>query len=171
MAKAEASQQAVDFSRKLYSQKGGEFGVMWSFQALGPIDMAKVSYPLRDVGYPYAVGARSEALLLVNGNPPILDVDELTKLDKPAFEQDPSHRALKQRYPNLDLWDGGRGGTMWEPVREQPDGGQSFDIIYFLNPGPPAGRWLSGAHFLWNFDAKGGFPGTTFAGGVGLLPD
>ena len=46
--------------------------------------MAKVSYPLRDVGYPYAVGARSEALLLVNGNPPILDVDELTKLDKSA---------------------------------------------------------------------------------------
>ena len=83
--------------------------MMWSFQALGPIDMAKVSYPLRDVGYPYAVGARSEALLLVNGNPPILDVDDLTKLDKPALEQDPSYRVLKQRYPNPEL----RGRWTW----------------------------------------------------------
>lgn len=117
---------------------------MPEFLALGPIDMAKVSYPLRDVGYPYAVGARSEALLLINGDPPILDVDDLTKLDKPALEQDPSCRALKRRYPNLELWGAGRGGTIWEPVRKRPDGGQSFDIIYFLNPGRPAGRWLSG---------------------------
>jgi hypothetical protein len=171
MAKAGAPDEAVQFSRQLYRENGGEFGVMWRFQTLGPVDMAKVFYPLRDVEYKYAVGARNYALLLVNGDPPIIDVDNLKKLDKHGMEQDGTYQLLKRRFPDLELWGGGRGGTMWEPVHKRPDGGQSFEIYYVLNTGRPAGGWMSGADFNWNFDANGNFLGTKFTGGVGLLPD
>ena len=171
MAKADAPDDAVQFSRQLYRQNGGEFGVMWLFKKLGPVDMAYVLYPLRDVGFKYAVGSTRVALLLVNGAPAILDVDDLTMLDRKGLQEDKSFQALRNAYPNLDLWGGGRGGTAWVPVRTRPDGGQTFDIYYALNPGRPAGRWLSGAHFDWNFDASGKFLGTKFTGGVGLLPD
>ncbi len=171
MIEAGAPNDAVQFSRRLFRENGGEFGVMWRFQPLGPVDMAKVFYPLRDVEYKYAVGARDYALLLVNGDPAIVDVDDLKKLDKYGMEQDEGYQFLKKRFPDLELWGGARGGTMWEPVHKRSDGGQSFDIVYVLNPGRPAGRWISGAHFDWNFDATGKFLGTKFTGGVGLLPD
>jgi hypothetical protein len=171
MAQAGAPDDAVRFSRKLFRHNGGQFGVMWRFQSLGPVDMAKVIYPLRDIDAKYAVASRGCALLLVNGDPPIIDVDDLDKLDRHGLEQDGAYQALKLKFPGLELWGGGRSGTMWEPVHKRPDGGQSFDIYYVLNPGRPAGRWVSGAHFDWNFDAAGKFLGATFAGGVGLLPD
>jgi len=171
MAKAGATGEAVEFSRRLYDQNGGEFGFMWSFQKVGPVDMAKVEYPLRDMDYKYAVGSRSEALFLVNGDPPMLDVDDLTKLDKRGMEQDEGYQLLKKNFPGLELWGGARGGTMFDPVEKRPDGGLSFDIYYVLNPGRPAGRWISGANFSWDFDSLGKFVGTRFAGGVGLLPD
>jgi hypothetical protein len=122
------------------------------------------------VDYPYAVGARNYGLLLVNGHPRIVDVDDLKKLDQQGMEQDEMYQRLKQSYPNLELWGWGRGATKWEPVRKRPGGGQSFDIHYVLNPGRPAGRWISGAHFDWNFSANGTFLGTKFSGGIGLLP-
>jgi|HubBroStandDraft_1064217.scaffolds.fasta_scaffold257246_1 hypothetical protein len=171
MAKAGAPSEAVQFSRQLYRENGSEFGVMLRFQALGPVDMAKVFYPQRDVEYKYAVGSRNVALLLVNGNPRIIDVDDLKKLDKHGMEQDDSYQFLMRRFPDLELWGGGRGGTMWETVHKRLDGGQSFDIYYVLNAGRPAGRWTSGANFAWNFDAVGNFLGTKFIGGVGVLPD
>lgn len=53
-----------------------------------------VDDPLRDVEYKYAVGARNYALLLVNGDPPIIDVDDLKKLDKHGMEQDGIYQLL-----------------------------------------------------------------------------
>ena len=171
MVAAGAPVDAVQFSRRLFRYNGGELGVMWRFQPLGPVDMAKVFYPLRDVEAKYAVGSRNYASLLVNGDPPIIDVDDLNKLDKHGLEQDGTYQVLKLSFPGLGIWGGGRSGTMWEPVHKRPDGGQSFDIYYVLNPGRPAGKWVSGAHFDWNFDVAGTFLRTKFAGGLGPLPD
>lgn len=161
MTKADAPRDAMKFCRQLYLEKGGEFGVMWRFQKLGPVDMTKVFYPLRtDDNY---------ALLLVNGDPPIIDVDDLKKLDKHGLEQDEAYQLLKRLHPNLELWGGGRSGTMWDSVHKRADGGQSFDIVYLLNPVRPTSAWVSVAHFNWNFDANGKFLGTEFTGGVGPL--
>jgi hypothetical protein len=172
MAKAGAPDEAVRFSRRLYHENGGEFGVMWRFQALGPVDMAKVFYPLRDMDDKWAVGNRSYALLLVNGSPPIIDVDDFKRLDIHGMEQNKTYQSVKKQFPKLQLWGGGRGGTMFEPVHKRSGGGgQSFDIYYVLNQGRPAGRWMSGAHFNWDFDANGKLRGTRFTGGVGPLPD
>jgi hypothetical protein len=170
MAKAGAPREAIEFSRRLYAQNGA-WGVLWEFQAVGPVDMAKVHYPMRDGERQYAAGARNYGLLLVNGNPAIVDVDDLKQLDQQAMERDEGYQRLKRQFPGLKLWAGARGGTAFEPVTRHPNGGLSFDMNYFLNPTRPAGAWLSGAHFSWNFDATGKFLGTNFTGGAGLLPD
>lgn len=161
MARAGAPLAATRFSRRLLQKNGGEFGVMISFKKLGPVDMAKVLYPLRK--------DENWALLLVNGNPPILDVDDLSKLDMTGMELDGAYRAMKHTHPNLRLRGGGRGGTMWEEARKQPNGGLSFNIMYTLSEESLIGT-TSVARFDWNFDAAGRFLGTKFAGGVGPLP-
>jgi hypothetical protein len=162
MARAGAPPAATRFSRRLLLENGGEFGVMMRFKKIGPVDMAKVLYPFRK--------DQNWALLLVNGNSPILDVDDLSKLDMTGIQLDAGYRAMKRAHPNLQIWGGPRGGSMWETVRKQPNGGLSFDIYYMLNPERPNGRWMSGANFDWNFDATGRFLGTEFTGGVGPLP-
>lgn len=168
MATAGAPPQAVQFSRQLY-QHSKQFGVMYRFQSVGPVDMAQVFYPLRDADFPYAVASMRYGLLLVNGDPPILDIDDLTRLDMRGLEHDKGYQGLKKNFPGLQVWGGGRGGTSWPQVQKS-DGGLSFDIYYVLNPVRPAGSWRSGAHFDWNFDAAGKFLGTKFTGGIGLLP-
>ena len=68
MAKAGASADAVSFTRELYKQSGGEVGIMTGFQPVGPVDFAWITYPLR--------ANTNYGLLLVNGNPPIVNVEE-----------------------------------------------------------------------------------------------
>lgn len=163
MTRAGAPEQAVRFSRQLY-RYNGEFGVLVRFQMLGPVDMAKVFYPLR------AVAPLNYGLLLVNGDPAIIDVDDLTKLDRAGLEEDPEYQLLKHNLGDLKLRGGMREGTAWDLSIKRPDGGQSFDIVYRLTPRPAAGRLFSFAHFSWDFAADGKFLGTRFMGGVGTLP-
>jgi len=61
MAKAGASADAVSFTRELYKQSGGDVGIMTGFQAVGPVDFAWITYPLR--------ANTNYGLLLVNGKP------------------------------------------------------------------------------------------------------
>lgn len=162
MANAGAPADAIRFSRRLCHQSGGEFGIMWGFRKLGPVDIAKVLYPLR--------GSTLHGLLLLNGDPEILDVDDLKRLDRHGLEKDEEYQLLRKDYSTLELWAGDRYGTAWPMARKRKDDGQSFDIYYMLNPVRPVGRWVSGARFDWNFDAQGNFLGTKFTGGVGPLP-
>jgi hypothetical protein len=153
MVRAGAPSAAVQFSRQLLVG-GGDFGVMLSFHRIGPVDMAKVIYPLR------TNKDATQALLLVNGDPQILDVDDLQRLDR---------RGLKRSYPNVQVRGGFRSGTMWEEARRRQDGGVTFVIPYWHIP-QPNGLQLSPAHFEWNFDPAGKFLGTSFLGGMGPLP-
>jgi hypothetical protein len=156
MVRAQAPSAAVQFSRRLLLANGGEFGVMARFQRIGPVDMAKVVYPLR------ADKTANWALLLVNGDPQILDVDDLQRLDM---------QELKWRYPKiLQLGGGGRGGTMWERTRRRQDGGVTFIVPYWPIRQSPNSPQMSSADFEWNFDPAGKFLGTRFVGSIGPLP-
>ena len=118
--------------------------------------MAKVIYPLR------AEKAANWALLLVNGDPQILDVDDLQRLDM---------QELKRRYPKiLQVVGGGRGGTMWERTRRRQDGGVTFIVPYWPTRQSPNSPQMSAADFEWNFDSSGKFLGTRFVGSMGPLP-
>jgi hypothetical protein len=81
MAKAGASADAVSFTRRLYKQNGGQVGIMTGFQTVGPVDFAWITYPLR--------ANTNYGLLLVNGNPSIVNVENLALLDRKTMQQTP----------------------------------------------------------------------------------
>src|ERR1017187_1035558 len=63
MATQGAPGKAVSFSLMLYKESDGQVGIMTAFQNAGPVDMARVLYPLR--------ANDNYGLLLVNGDPKV----------------------------------------------------------------------------------------------------
>ena len=116
MSKAGAPPDSVNFTRAVYQASDGQVAIMTTFDKVGLVDMARVMYPLR--------ANDNYGLLLVNGDPKILDVDDLKKLDRAPMDQNPMYQAVKQKYPNTDLWPDDRSGTNWPQARTLPDGGQ-----------------------------------------------
>ncbi len=127
---------------------------MVDFHKVGPVDVARVMYPLR--------ANENYGLLLINGDPAILDVDDLKKLDRAAMEQNPMYQSVKQKYPATDIWPGDRSGTTWPQVNPLPDGGQQFIVGYPLINGCHACAHVGLALFAWDFDATGKFTGTKY---------
>ena len=154
MPKSGAPADAVSFTRMLYRQSDGQVGIMSAFEKVSPVDVARVLYPLR--------ANDNYGLLLVNGDPAILDVDDLKKLNRAEMEQSPLYQAVKQKYMGTDLWPGDRSGDMWPQAKPLPDGGQQFIIGYPLINGCHACAHVGLARFSWNFDAKGKFLGTNY---------
>jgi hypothetical protein len=154
MSKLGAPGDAVAFTRTLYKQSSGEVGVMTEFHHVGPVDEARVMYPLR--------ANDNYGLLLVNGDPPILNVDDLKQLDRAGMEQSPLYQAVKQKYTQTDLWPGDRSGSTWLQTRPLSDGGVQFLVGYPLLNGCHACKSTGLARFSWNVDAKGKFLGTKY---------
>jgi hypothetical protein len=152
---AGAPAEAVAFTRALYGQGDGQVGIMNAFKNFGPVDVAQVFYPLR--------ANDNYGLLLVNGDPKILDVDDLKKLDRTAMDQDTWYQALKKKYPQVDIWPGDRSaGIPWPRVQQMPDGGIEFIVPYPLINGCHACEHVGAARFGWEFDASGKFLKTVF---------
>ena len=154
MSAAGAPADAVSFTRMLYQQNDGLVGIMTDFKKYGPVDAAQVLYPLR--------ANDNYALLLVNGDPKILDVDDLQKLDRSAMEQNATFQTVKRNYPQMELWPGDRSANPWPKVQPLPGGGTQFLVTYPLINGCHACEHVGFARFGWNFEANGKFLGTTF---------
>jgi hypothetical protein len=157
IAVAGAPPDAVSFTRMLYQQSDGQVGIMSAFKSYGVVDAAQVFYPLR--------ANDNYGLLLVNGDPEILDVDNLKKLDQVAMEQSSGFQALKKKYPQVDVWPGDRSGVSpWPHVQPLPDGGKQFIVSYPLINGCHACARVGTVRFAWNFDVSGKFLQTAFSG-------
>jgi len=156
MDKAGAPADAVDFTRKLYRESHGEFGVMTGFHDEGPVAFAWITYPLR--------ANTNYGLLLVNGTPRIVNVEDLKRLDLTTMKQSPQFQDVKQQFPNVDIWPGDRDGKIWPSSQVVPDGAIQFTVGYPLRNGCHACANAGQAVFNWNFDAAGKFIGTTFEG-------
>jgi len=154
MSVSGAPARAVSFTLMLYRQSDGQVGIMIAFEKVGPVDVARVLYPLR--------ANDNYGLLLVNGDPAVLDVDDLKKLNRTEMDQNPLYQAVKQRYTQTDIWPGDRSNPIWPQEKPTPDGGQQFIIGYPLINGCHACAHVGLARFAWNFDAKGKFLGTTY---------
>jgi hypothetical protein len=155
MSSAGAPADAVSFTRMLYRQNGGLVGIMTAFKKFGPVDAAQVLYPLR--------ANDNYALLLVNGDPTILDVDDLQELDRAAMEADPTFQTVKTKYPQADIWPGDRSSKEpWPRVQTLPGGGTEFIVPYPLINGCHACQRVGSARFGWDFDANGKFVRTTY---------
>jgi hypothetical protein len=159
MAKAGAPANAVDFSRELDKETHGEFGVMTGFQPEGPVAFAWITYPLR--------ANTNYGLLFVNGEPRIINVEDLKLLDQKGMKQSFQFQDLKGQFPNVDVWPGDRDGKTWPNSQTGPNGGIQFTVGYPLINGCHACARAGSALFNWNFDAHGKFLGTSF---LGLIP-
>jgi hypothetical protein len=126
MAKAGASADAVSFTRELYKQSGGDVGIMTGFQAVGPVDFAWIRYPLR--------ANTNYGLVLVNGSPLIVNVENLALLDRKTMQQTPQFKDLKAQFPQVDVWPGDRDGKTWPNSQTGPHGGSQFTVMSRLRP-------------------------------------
>jgi len=154
MATQGAPGKAVSFSLMLYKQSDGQVGIMTAFEKVGPVDMARVMYPLS--------ANDNYGLLLVNGDPSVLDVDDLKKLDQKAMKDHYFYQTVLAKYPKMDIWPGDRSGTEWPQVKPIPNVGQQFIVGYPLMDGCHACRIVGLALFGWNFDNQGKFLGTQY---------
>ena len=159
MTKAGASADAVSFTRELYKQSQGEVGIMTGLQAVGPVDIAWITYPLR--------ANTNYGLLFINGQPPIVNVENLNLLDRKTMTKSPQFKDLKFQFPKVDVWPGDRDGKTWPNSQTVANGGIQFVVGYPLINGCHACARAGFALFTWNFTAQGKFLGTTF---VGMTP-
>lgn len=156
MAKAGAPADAVHFTRELYKQSHGEFGVMTGFQNEGPVAFAWITYPLR--------ANTNYGLLLLNGQPRIVNVEDLKLLDTKAMRESSQFQNVKGQFPQVDVWPGDRDGKIWPDSQPGANGGIQFTLSYPLRNGCHACARAGDVIFNWNFDASGKFLGTTFQG-------
>ncbi len=91
MSKAGAPPSAVAFTQSLLQQSGGDFGIMSGFNAVGPVDVAFVTYPLR--------ANTNNGLLFVNGTPKIVNAENLKLLDQAGMQQSPQFQNTKNAVP------------------------------------------------------------------------
>jgi hypothetical protein len=154
MSKAGAPADAVSFSRELYKESGGEVGIMAGFNAVGPIDIAWIRYPLR----------QTNGLLLVNGQPRIINAENLKLLDQKSMQESFQFQSLQNQFPKVGLWPGDRNGKTWPNSQTGAKGGLQFVIGYPLRNGCQTCAHAGFALFTWNFSPTGRFMGTTFMG-------
>jgi len=145
MQKHGASSQAVLFARLTDNT-----GYLRAFRKVGPVDIAYVAYPFR--------ANTNHGYLLVNGDPPMVDVDNLM-LTKEALARDPAYAKLLQRFPNAAIWPEDRFSTRLPVAEELPDGGQRFIVVYRITDLCRACKELAKAKFGFDFDANGKFLG------------
>jgi hypothetical protein len=155
MEPAGAPAAAVSFTRMLFQQNGGLPGIMIAFKSYGTVDAAQVFYPMR--------ANDNYGLLLLNGEPLIIDVDDVQKLDRATLEQDAMFQSMKQRFPKADVWPGDRSSNSpWPRFQAKPGGGSEFIVSYPIINGCHACEHIGVARFAWEFDARGKFLRTTY---------
>ncbi len=144
-----ASPEAAAFTR---SFGGGTF--VRRFRETGRVDIAHVIYPFR--------ANENTGILLVNGEPPIVDVDDIALLPKEAMEQDRTYAAIRKSYPRVTMWPGDRSFRHALPVETLPGGGQAFVVPYTLRNFCHACEVLGSAFFSFDFDREGKLLGIRF---------
>jgi predicted secreted protein len=149
MQKSGASPQAVAFSQSI-----GNLGYMEALRQSGQVDIAFVVYPFR--------ANENQGFLLVNGDPPLVDVDDLSLLSPDPLKEDLRYIRLKRLYPAVALWPGDRSDRDYPMPERTPDGGLRFMVRYRLLNGCHACELAGHALYAFEFDKTGRFLGTTY---------
>jgi hypothetical protein len=149
MKAADASPQALAFA-KARSDKGLIF--VRAFRKVGVVDIAYVEYPFR--------ANELEGVLLVNGDPSIIDVDSQTFLARENFSTDPTYTTQADKHPQIDIWPGDRFHTDKPIVKAPGSGQQSFIVDYTLRNGCHACAKIGTVSLTFTFDQQGRFSGT-----------
>ena len=147
MAKAGAPPPALAFSRRT-----GGMGYLRAFRDTGKVDVAYATYPFR--------ANENQICLLVNGQPPWIDVDDTTLLNRKGLADDRNGRAIVQKYPKATLFPSDRSGPTLPGARRFRDGREEFVVDYVALDGCHACAAVGTVRFVFRFDADGKFLGT-----------
>ncbi len=125
----------------------GNQGYMRDFKNCGRVDIAFTVYPFR--------ANENQLCFLVNGSPPMIDIDDSRYLPLAALKQNKTYQKIQKRYPEVALWPGDRSGTGFPIVYDSDDGGQQFIFNYRLQDGCHACRCIGFATIAFDFDPLG----------------
>jgi predicted secreted protein len=146
---AVAPPAAVAFTRSIHNE-----GWLRDFRKVARVDIAYVEYPFR--------ANQNQGWLLVNGSPPLLDVDNLPKLPKSEMEENRAWSQLIARSPQASLFPGDRNGATDPLAILYPDGSEEFVAAWKVLDGCPACAQLGIAFLGFQFNPKGKLTATEF---------
>lgn len=149
MQEAGASPEAVAFLRSMHND-----AYLAKYQNTGRVSIAWVIYPFR--------ANSNTACLLVNGTPPSLDVDDLSRLPRERLISSSKWRALVAKYPKATLWPDDRSGMTGVGVASLPGGGQRFIANYLALDGCHACARLAHIRYAFDFDVTARLLGVRF---------
>ena len=144
MRKAGASEPALAFARRTGNQ-----GYLHDFRNTGKVDVAHAEYPFR--------ANQNQVCFLVNGDPPMIDVDDPQWITKSMLEANPVYTDLLKRFPNLAIFPGTRFGEIAPSGGNLKSGGQRFDLDFLLRDGCRACTAVGSMKVAFDFDVNGKF--------------
>ena len=148
MRSSGAPEGALAFTRRTDGQ-----GYATAFLDTGKVDVAYAEYPFR--------ANENELVFLVNGEPPLIDVDDLSRIDMKNLGANPVYVGLLKTFPSLALFPGDRRPGGREPrALKLRSGGQRFVVVYELHDGCHACKTVGYARIGLDFDVQGKFVGT-----------
>src|SRR5215469_18738980 len=124
MKSAGASDEAMAFVKEFAAGDG--LAYVRAFRDTGRVDIAYIEYPYR--------ANDLDGVLLVNGTPPVIDVDDYKFFSKEHLRKNADYAALLQKYPNANVFPGDRYRT--EPPKAITSGNeQTFQVEYLIQNG------------------------------------
>jgi inhibitor of cysteine peptidase len=146
MARSYASPAAIAFSKSMAAS-----GVIYlrAFREAGRVDIGYIEYVFR--------ANELEGVVLVNGDPSPIDVDDPKWLTREMLAQNSVYGELAAKYPNISVWPADRTNPRLPEVLPRNDGGQDFLVRYLLRDGCHACAEIGNARAVFSFDANGKF--------------
>jgi predicted secreted protein len=149
MKSAGASPEALAFAESLATSLGVVY--LRAFRHLERVDVAYIEYVFR--------ANELEGLLLVNGNPSPIDVDDESYTQDVELKKNSAYAALAEQYPKISVWPGDRFDSKLPTATSAGWGFQTFLVQYELRDGCHACAEVGIATLEFKFDTQGHFQG------------
>jgi predicted secreted protein len=148
MKSAGASPEAIAFSKSLAST-----GVIYlrAFRKVARVDVGYIQYVFR--------ANELDGVLLLNGTPSPIDVDDDTQYPDTELQKYPPYAALASQFPNISIWPADRSNPQLPKLDATGWGTQTFLVGYILRDGCHACAQIGTATLAFAFDTQGKFQG------------
>jgi len=149
MKSAGGSSEAIAFSKSLAGT-----GVIYlrALRKVARVDVAYIQYVFR--------ANELEGVLLVNGDPSPIDVDDESQYPETELQKYPPYTALADKFPNISIWPADRSNPQLPKLDATGWGTQTFLVDYILRDGCHACAQIGTATLAFAFDTQGKFLGT-----------
>jgi predicted secreted protein len=146
MRSAGASAEAAEFVKKFASHG---LAYVRAFRDTGRVGIAYIEYLFR--------ANEMDGVLLVNGTPPMIDVDDYKYLSQEDLRKNGDYGALLQKYPNVSVFPDDRYHTELPVAKTSTGDTQEFNVEYLLQDGCHACARIGTLLVSFIFDDAGRF--------------